>query len=70
LGAELIAAHILAGFEGNPARNAFDAEIESGREPDLTGGTARICSGRHVGYVDSRTYQRELSALLSSHFSA
>ena len=70
LGAELIAAHILAGFNGNPARDAFDAEIESGREPDLTGGMARICSGRHVGYVDSRAYQRELSALLSTHFAA
>jgi len=68
LGAELIAAHILAGFDDDPARAALDAEIESGREPDLTGGTARIQSERHVGYVDSRAYQRELAALLSTHF--
>ncbi|MDI1265385.1 MAG: NAD(P)/FAD-dependent oxidoreductase [bacterium] len=69
-GAELIAAHIRAGLDGNPARDAFDAEIESGREPDLTGGRALIGSMRHVGYVDSRIYQRELSVLLNSHFTA
>lgn len=28
--------------------------------PHLTGGTAPICSERHIGYDDSRTYRREL----------
>ena len=53
LGAQLIARHILTQFPLEP-------------EPDLSGDLTRISSSRHVGYVDSRTYQSELQRLLAT----
>lgn len=67
LGAELVAGHILAGMTGLPARARLDAAISSGFEPDLSGHTERIHTQRHVGYVDSRAYERALQQLISDY---
>lgn len=68
LGAELIARHIEALLQGNPAAASLDTAIASGGEPDMSNGTQRIGSERHVGYVDSRAYEAALTALIVEHF--
>jgi hypothetical protein len=54
IGAQLIVRHMQIGFD-------------LGVEPDLTGGLSRVSSERHVGYVDSRTYQKAMEDMLAVH---
>jgi len=61
------AGHIAAKLAGDPVATALDAAAASSAEPDLTSGLARIGSARHVGYVDSRAYERALTDLIAKH---
>jgi hypothetical protein len=61
LGAELIARYLRARSAGMPGAADLAAAIAGETEPDLTGGITRVASARHVGYVDSRTYERALA---------
>jgi len=70
LGAELIAGHIAAKQSDSLAAASLDAAIAAGDEPDLTNGLARIGTTRHVGYVDSRSYEAALQALIDGHMDA
>lgn len=63
-GAELIAGHIAAKQSGSVPATSLDAAIAAGDEPDLTNGLSRIETTRHVGYVDSRSYEAALQALI------
>jgi hypothetical protein len=68
LGAQLIARHIRARWDGAASANALSDAIASGVEPDLTGGISRIASARHRGYVDSRTYEKVLTEVAQKYF--
>lgn len=66
LGAELIAKRIRKLRNGIPGGDG--PGNETGREPDLTGGVERIATPRHLGYVDSRTYERVLMEAIERDF--
>ena len=44
-----------------PERAARLDELIRNDDPDLTGGLAMVSSERHAGYVDAKTYKRELA---------